>query len=98
MTTLSKESTSDFAGDVLFGGDDLVHVSAYGGLQRRAACLAALHDGLVLGLGLGLHQPVHCIRDLGAKHQSNNRSGTTAVPLSVYGECLQKNHQKAQLA
>ncbi len=56
--------TSDLVGDVLLGGDDLVHVCSYGRFQRRARRLTLLHHRLILGLALALHQAVHCVADL----------------------------------
>lgn len=49
---------------MLLGSDDLVHICAYGSLQRGTSCLTALHYSLVLGLCLTLNQTVHGIRDL----------------------------------
>lgn len=59
-----SSSTSDLAGHMLLGGDYLVHVRAYGSLQRGTSCLTALHYGFVLGLRLTLNQTVHGVRNL----------------------------------
>lgn len=67
MSALSL--TSDLVGDVLLGGDDLVHVCPYGGLQRGAGHLTLLQHCLILGLTLSLHQAVYRITDLHTQTQ-----------------------------
>lgn len=57
-------ATSDLVGDMLLGGDDLVHVCSYGGLQGGAGRLTLLQQRLILGLALPLHQAVYHIADL----------------------------------
>lgn len=59
--------TSDLAGQVLLGGDDLVHVRADGALQLRPLLLAPGHRSVVLRLGQLVDHPIDSIRHLGAQ-------------------------------
>lgn len=84
MSTLSL--TSDLVGDVLLGGDDLVHVCPYGGLQRGAGRLTLLQHCLILGLTLSLHQAVYCITDLHTDAEETN----SHMRLLLFSEALFK--------
>lgn len=79
--------TSDFVGDVLLGGDDLVHVCPYGGLQGGAGGLTLLQHSLMLGLALGLYQAVYCITDLHTgEMQQKESSSCCSSFICKYGQ------------
>lgn len=62
MTSMvSNLPTSDLAGQVLLGGDDLVHVGADDGLHGRPGQLQLGQHGLKARLGLLVHHAVHSI-------------------------------------
>lgn len=56
--------TSYLAGDVLFGRDDLVHVSSQSGIQRSSLDLTGFRQCIILTGGLRQHLSVHGIRNL----------------------------------
>lgn len=59
--------TSDLAGQVLLGGDDLVHVGADDRLHGRPGQLQLGQRRLKLRRGLLVHHAVHGIRNLGGR-------------------------------
>lgn len=68
--------TSYLAADVLFGCDNLVHVSSQSGIQLNSLGLTGFDQCFILTGGLCQHLSVHCIRDLEERVvQKHNRFG-----------------------
>lgn len=64
LASSSLLPTFNFAGQVLLGLDDLVHICADGALHAGTLKLTCCHSCVVTGFRLVVNHPVHSIRDL----------------------------------